>query len=988
MTYHYGQTVVDLFPMVPAHTYGDIVVYLPQHQILFVGDIGFFYVVPWCQNAHPSNWINVCNEIDAMDVQIVVPGHGPLGGKAELADMRDYLVRLREETRQRYDAGMSAGVAAAEIRMGKHDNWIGPERIVMDVQRFYDEFAGTLRRTSIGLAFAKRRRRTTRRGRRPHASGSSRPVKAPKKSGGMQKRFDTSLPLALSLALVLATPAMLAASPRSEAQTSSPVIDGALSPIPPAVINRDEAGRVAVRAVRVDQPLRIDGQLDEAVYTQVEAISGFIQNDPAEGEPATEKTDVWLLFDRDHVYIVARCWETRPDRMVASEMRRDNTRIVRDDNFAWSFDTFHDGRNGFIFEVSAVGGRLDGQLTNESQVNIDWNPVYDVVVGRFDGGWTMEAALPFKSLRYQGAGPQIWGFQARRVNRWKNESSYLTPLSAAQGLRGHFRASLMATLLGIDAPQATNLLEVKPYVISDVTTSANAAPPVSNKVSGELGVDVKYGVTQGLTADVTYNPDFAQVEADEQQINLTRFSLFFPEKREFFLENQGTFSFGGAATSGRQAGASDTPILFYSRSIGLTGGQEVPLRAGGRLSGRVGAFTLGALSIQADEDVTSDLRSTNFTVLRAKRDILRRSSVGAMFTGRSVSEAGSGSNETFGIDGVFGFYDDLTINSHWARTRTDGRTGNDTSYRGHLDYAGDRYGVQLEHLLVGDDFNPEVGFVRRRDMRRSFAEFRFSPRPQSIALVRRFVWTGSLAYVENLDRVLETREATAGFTVELENSDQFSVTGARTFEFLPEPFRISSDVTLPVGGYDFGFVGVGYNFGQQRRWSGDILAEHGTFFSGYKTTIGVSRGRMSLTNQFSVEPSYSVNWVDLAEGSFTTNLVGTRVTYTATPLMFTSALVQYNSSAHAVSANIRFRWEYQPGSELFIVFNEELDTEARRLPMLANRAFIVKIIGCFASDGAPRCPVMVTGHATKALFMTVWCPDSRSVESNCGIPRG
>ena len=749
--------------------------------------------------------------------------------------------------------------------------------------------------------------------------------------------------LALAMALVLATPAMIAASHRSEAQTSAPVIDGAPSPIPPAVINRDEAGRVAVRAVRVDQPLRIDGQLDEAVYTQVEAISGFIQNDPAEGEPATEKTDVWLLFDRDHVYIVARCWETRPDRMVASEMRRDNTRIVRDDNFAWSFDTFHDGRNGFIFEVSAVGGRLDGQLTNESQVNIDWNPVYDVVVGRFDGGWTMEAALPFKSLRYQGAGPQIWGFQARRVNRWKNESSYLTPLSAAQGLRGHFRASLMATLVGIDAPQATNLLDVKPYVISDVTTSANATPPISNNVSGELGVDVKYGLTQGLTADVTYNPDFAQVEADEQQINLTRFSLFFPEKREFFLENQGTFSFGGAATSGRQAGASDTPILFYSRSIGLAGGQEVPLRAGGRLSGRVGAFTLGALSIQTDEDVTSDLRSTNFTVLRAKRDILRRSSVGAMFTGRSVAETGSGSNETFGIDGVFGFYDDLTINSHWARTRTDGRTGNDTSYRGHLDYAGDRYGVQLEHLLVGDDFNPEVGFVRRRDMRRSFAEFRFSPRPQSIGLVRRFVWTGSLAYVENLDRVLETRETTAGFTVELENSDQFSVSGAQTFELLPEPFRISSDVTLPVGGYDFGFAGVGYNFGQQRRWSGDILAEHGTFFSGHKTTIGVSQGRLSLTNQFSVEPSYSVNWVDLAEGSFTTNLVGTRVTYTATPLMFTSALVQYNSSAHAVSANIRFRWEYQPGSELFIVFNEERDTEARRLPMLANRAFIVKI---------------------------------------------
>ncbi len=746
----------------------------------------------------------------------------------------------------------------------------------------------------------------------------------------------------VAMALIPTVTAVSATSPQPE-QTVSPSPNGPSSPIPPEVITRDAAGGVTVRAVRVDEPLRIDGELDEFVYAEVEPISGFIQNDPDEGAPATEKTDVWLLFDDDNVYVVARNWETRPDRRVATEMRRDNTRIVRDDNFAWSFDTFHDGRNGFLFEVSAVGGRLDAQLTNESQINIDWNPVYDVVVGRFDGGWTMEAALPFKSLRYRGEGPQVWGFQARRVNRWKNESSYLTPLSAAQGLRGHFRASLMATLVGLAAPRATNLLEVKPYVIGDVTTNANAVPPISNSLGGDAGIDIKYGVTQGLTADFTYNPDFAQVEADEQQVNLTRFSLFFPEKREFFLENQGTFGFGGAATSGRQAGASDTPILFYSRRIGLNGRQEVPLRAGGRLTGRVGAFTLGALTIQSDEDAASDSRSTNFTVLRAKRDILRRSSIGAMFAGRSVSESGIGSNETFGVDGVFGFYDDLTINSHWARTRTDGRTGDDTSYRAHLDYAGDRYGVQLEHLLVGEDFNPEVGFVRRRDMRRSFADFRFSPRPQSIAMVRRFVWTGSFAYVESLDRVVETRETTGGFTVELENSDQLVFTGAQTYEFLPEPFPIASDVTLPVGGYDFAVAGVGYNFGQQRRLSGSVRVEHGSFFSGHKTTIGVSRGRMSITNQFSVEPSYSVNWVDLAQGSFTTNLVGTRVTYTATPRMFTSALMQYNSSFNAVSANIRFRWEYRPGSELFIVFNEERDTEARRFPALANRAFIVKI---------------------------------------------
>ena len=720
-------------------------------------------------------------------------------------------------------------------------------------------------------------------------------------------------------------------------------IFGPPSPLPPATIARGDDGGVTVRAVRVAEPLRIDGALDERVYDQVAAISGFIQNDPDQGAPASEKTEVWLLFDDDHVYVVAKCWETRPDRLVASEMRRDNIRIVRDDNFAWSFDTFYSRRNGVLFEVSAVGGRLDAEITNESQINIDWNPVYDVSVGRFDGGWTMEAALPFKSLRYRGAGDQIWGFQARRVNRWKNESSYLTPLSFAQGLAGHFRASLAATLVGLEAPPASRLLEVKPYAIADSTTSVTTTPLVSNDVRADLGLDVKVGVTQGLTADFTVNPDFAQVEADEQQINLSRFSLFFPEKREFFLENQGVFSFGGAATSGVQAGTSDTPVLFYSRSIGLSGGREVPLDVGGRLTGRIGAFTLGALNIQADEDPGADVASTNFTVLRARRDILRRSSIGAMFTGRSVSQRATGSNEAYGADGVFGFYDNLTINTHWARTSTDGFTGNDTSYRGQLDYDGDRYGLQLEHLLVGDDFNPEVGFVRRRDMRRSFADFRFSPRPQSIALVRRFVWNGSFAYIENLAGQVETRVATGALTLELENSDQLALTGTRTYEFLPQPFQIARDVTLPVGGHDFAFLSVGYNFGQQRRLSANILAEHGTFFNGHKTTLGVSRGRVSITNQFSIEPTYSVNWIDLDQGSFTTHLVGTRTTYTVTPRMFASALMQYNSSIDAVSANIRFRWEYSPGSEIFVVFNEERDTEARRFPMLTNRAFIIKV---------------------------------------------
>ena len=424
-------------------------------------------------------------------------------------------------------------------------------------------------------------------------------------------------------------------------------------------------------------------------------------------------------------------------------------------------------------------------------------------------------------------------------------------------------------------------------------------------------------------------------------MNLTRFSLFFPEKREFFLENAGTFAFGGVG--GMNAGSGDAPILFYSRRIGLHEERAVPIQAGGRVTGRLGRFNLGVLNIQSDDEPAAGARGTNFSVVRLKRDFLRRSSLGVLFTRRSVGQDGTGANEAYGVDGAFAFFDNLAINTYWARTRTDGLSGADTSYRAQLDYAGDLYGVQLERLAVGDHFNPEVGFLRRDDIRKHFGQFRFSPRPKSIASVRKFSGIGSVAYIENGAGRLENRDWNGEFAVEFQNSDRLSVAYDDAYEFLPEPFPIASGVTVPVGGYDYSTVRADFNLGQQRKVSGNISAEHGTFYSGHKTAIGLSRGRTNITAQLSVEPSVSINWVDLAEGSFTTHLVASRVTYTMTPLMFVSALLQYNSGSNVVTANVRLRWEYRPGSELFVVVNEQRDTLAPRFPALANRAVVVKI---------------------------------------------
>ena len=711
-------------------------------------------------------------------------------------------------------------------------------------------------------------------------------------------------------------------------------------PIHPETITRDGSGNATIRAVQLTAPLRLDGQLDEAIYSSVRSISDFIQVEPLAGVAATEKTEVWVSFDDDNVYVSFRCWESRPDRLVATEMCRDGSAIFGgDDSILFMFDTYYDRRNSVAFTVNALGARMDGQVTNESQYSGDWNPIWDVRAGRFEDGWTLEAAVPFKSLRYRPGREQVWGFNVRRSNRWKNEISYLTRIPAARANLGHHLASLAATLVGLEAPSGSNNLEVKPYATSDLTTDVHASPPTSNIPDADAGVDVKYGITQNLTTDFTYNTDFAQVEADEQQVNLTRFSLFFPEKREFFLENQGLFGFGGVPVT-RATG--DVPILFYSRRIGLLDRRSVPIRAGGRLTGRLGGFSLGALSIRTDEEAVSGAQPTNFSVVRVRRDLLRRSAIGLIMTHRSVRPEGEGSNYAYGIDGTFAFFDDLNINTYWARTYTEGRPKDDTSYRAQLDYAGDRYGVQAEHLAVGEDFKPEVGYVRRNDLRRSFGLLRFSPRPAFLQAVRKFSWTGSIAYVENGAGRLETRELEGVFGTEFESGDQLTLAYVDTYEFLPRRSRISG-VTLPIGDYNFTTGRLDFSFARNRKVSGNLAAEYGTFYNGHKATFSASRGRMNVTPQFSVEPSYSLSRVDLVEGSFTTHLLGSRITYTMSPSMFASALLQYNSSDESIAANIRFRWEYIPGSELFVVFNEQRDTDARVFPALANRAVIVKI---------------------------------------------
>ena len=738
-------------------------------------------------------------------------------------------------------------------------------------------------------------------------------------------------------------------------QQPATVGDGPPPPDAPATIRRDKAGRATIRAVRAVEPLALDGTLDEPVYQNTQPVSDFVQTLPTEGAPASERTEVWVLFDDDNFYLAGRCWDSAPEsEWVVTEMRRDSFNILQNERIGFMIDSFYDRRNGMVFSVNAIGGRMDGQLTDERDYNGDWNPVWQAETGRFDGGWSFELAIPFKSLRYRPGREQVWGLNlSRRVFR-KNEWSYIVPMPVSREPGAIFLASLAATLVGLEVPDRGNTLELKPYAIADLTSDRTTTPLIANQLGGEAGLDVKYGLTQNLVADLTVNTDFAQVEADEQQVNLTRFSLFFPEKREFFLENQGLFAFGGGGT-GPFGGGNDTPVLFYSRRIGYarrpgtSEGREVPMDAGGRLTGRAGDFSVGVMNVQTGSEPVTDMVPTNFSIVRLKRDLLRKSSVGAIFTRRSVSRLGDGSSATYGVDGAFAFHDTVNINTYWAQTDNPDAGDDDVSYRGRVDYRGDRYGFELEHLAVGHDFKPETGFLRREDFERSFGSFRFSPRPNSIAAIRRFISEGRFDYYESRAGVVETRRAQAMFGIELANSDEFFAEYTARYEFLDEPFSIGGDVTIPVGDYRFQDVLASYRLGRQRVLSGNIKFQHGSFYDGEKTTVefglggGFRGGRLKVTQQLAVEPGISFNRIELPGGRFTTELVTTRTTYTVTPLMFLSALVQYNSRNTSLGANVRFRWEYQPGSELFVVYNEQRDTLTPRYPELQNRAFVVKI---------------------------------------------
>jgi hypothetical protein len=742
--------------------------------------------------------------------------------------------------------------------------------------------------------------------------------------------------------------------PNDNAAAGPAGIDGAPPPVLPETMTRDSLGRATVRAIALTEGLTLDGRLDEAVYTQHPPFGGLLQTAPRNGQPASERSDIWIMFDDQNVYVACRCWDAAPpEEWVVNELRRDTNGLRQNDHFGVMLDTFYDRRNGFVFYANPLGARADYTVVDEGGPNTDWNPVWDVRSEEFDGGWMMEMAIPLKTLRYRPGADQMWGLQVRRSIRHKNEWTYLNPVpEILAGPQAINRISTGGTLVGLNLPEPSRNLELKPYAIAGLTTDRVSDPAFSNDKDGDVGIDVKYGVTPNLTADLTINTDFAQVEIDEQQVNLTRFSLTFPEKRDFFLEGRGMFQFGrqgggmGGGGGGGAFGGGDAPQLFYTRRIGLDQNRVIPIRAGGRLSGKMGAYTVGLLNIQTGDEPLVGAESTNFTVVRLKRDILRRSAIGGIFTNRSNAAVGEGSNQAFGVDLGLAFFTNLTVDGYYARTQSDSLRGDDESYQANVDYSGDRYGASFEHLKVGADFSPDVGFARRLDFRKTAGSLRFSPRPTFLPSVRKLTWQADVDYFEDGSGQLESRNQSGRFNVELESSDLFTVNVVRAFERLDNPFRVGTGVTIPPGRYGFTNTRISYQFGPQRRVSGTASFQTGNFYDGTIRSYGVSGARVVVSDHLSLEPGVTVNRIDLPVGELDQTLLRSRADYGFTARMFASALLQYNSSDRTFSSNLRFRWEYRPGSELFIVWTDERDTRSDGIG-LRNRALAIKVTRLF-----------------------------------------
>ncbi len=681
-----------------------------------------------------------------------------------------------------------------------------------------------------------------------------------------------------------------------------------------------DSERPTLRAVFATEAPKIDGALDEAVWASANAIEQFVQQEPNQGQPATDRTEVRVLYDKGHLYIGVHAFASLP--VTATEMRRDADRLFDEDNFQVILDTFHDSRNAFMFLTTPLGAKLEQQIFDEGEgggrgttanVNRNWDGVWDAAARITSDGWTAEMVIPVNTLRFAKSDEQVWGINFQRHIRRKNEAVFWAPIPKAYSLT---RVSLAGELTGLRGLSLGWDLKLKPFLVGgvrDVQTSRTAGATTAIR---DIGLDARYGVTPGLNLDVTVNTDFAQVEVDEQQVNLTRFGLFFPEKRDFFLENSNLFTVGTGSSF------TSTPVqtdLFFSRRIGLSdAGTPIPILAGARLAGKSGSNNIGLLNIQTDSAFGK--AGDNFFVGRYSRDVFRRSRIGALFINKESVDGSSHYNRTMSVDGNFALGRSLQVTSFLAKTATPGLTGQDLAFYGRVAYRDPNWNLWLNYLSVQDHFNAEAGFVQRTGVRTTKAYFGPTPRPKrgSIKLMEPMY---VLTYTTDQNNRLIGRLHHLMHGTTLRDDSFINVIYQKSLDVLDVPFRIRPGVTIPVGAYNSDEWVFSYNTSPGRKLYTRVSFSPMEFYGGTRRQMSASGG-VRASSRMAAELQFNRNDVKMPWGDFLVNQTTLRVDYTFSPRMTIRSLTQYNSSTHELSNNVRFNLIHRPGSDLYVVYND------------------------------------------------------------------
>jgi hypothetical protein len=711
--------------------------------------------------------------------------------------------------------------------------------------------------------------------------------------------------------------------------------------------------RRMVHATRVSEGPTINGHLDDAAWAQAIPVQGFVQRDPNYWLPSSEETVALIVYDEKSLYFGFEC--RLPDSsgaVVANNMRRDSD-IFGDDNIQIMLDTYNDRQNGFFFFVNPLGAQSDLMLSNEGRsYNLDWDCNWTSKTQRYSDRWTVEVEIPFSQLRFKETDEMVWGINLARYNARKNEASQLVVGLQSSSSTERYRMSDIGELRGLQRVQAKRPVQLKPYALPG--TSVDYVDPQGEEdPTFETGIDLRYGLTSNLSLDVSYNTDFAQVEGDQEQTNLTQFRLFFPEKREFFLEGANLFEFGERAV--RTGGGTRPPtLLFYSRRIGLEEGQKIPIILGTKVAGKEGRTSVGALNVVTnsrtflDDGDTVSVNRTNYSVVALRRDVFSKSNVGVMVVNKQIDDPTEGwgrFNRAVGVDFNYSPTRNLNFQAFTARTFDSEIDDADDARFAMMNYRGRDYWARLKFLEVEDQFEPAVGFVNRRGdldaFRRYDVYLRARPRPNWRGV--RYLSIGpELQILTDRDNNVKFWTAELSWFTSFNTGDFWSVQSETTHDIVDEAFSPSDrrdDIEIPAGEYTFTTVTTGPRPSRSRKFRPGFRFEAGSFYTGKRYTFDTETVFLP-SGKFTFEMNYEGNWIRLPQGNFSIHTLSNRLLYSFSTDFFVKLFVQWNNDNESVGANFLLNYRYRPGSDVFFVFDHGYDTFdglSRR-----NRSVLVK----------------------------------------------